>query len=195
MSWLFCWLFHIHIPPQRASYEIYNIGYAYGLILLRYDCIACFSGLVQWMNALRQRQNGRHFTDDIFKCIFLNEKVWNSIKIPLKFVPGSPINNKPALVQIMAWRRTGDTPLFEPMLAWLIDVYMRRPASPCYRISFKVASLALGRNICHVTGVSCYSSNIQNLDYPCGKLKAYFYGISIAMFVKDNINIFEPTDL
>ena len=25
-------------------------------------------------NTLRSRQNGRHFTDDIFKCIFLNEK-------------------------------------------------------------------------------------------------------------------------
>ena len=27
------------------------------------------------------------FADDIFKCIFLNEKVWIPIEIPLKFVP------------------------------------------------------------------------------------------------------------
>ena len=30
---------------------------------------------------LRLRQNGHHFTDDIFNCIFLNENVWISIKI------------------------------------------------------------------------------------------------------------------
>ena len=40
--------------------------------------IYCYS------NTLRPRQNGRHFADDIFKCICLND---------------------PALVQIMAWRR------------------------------------------------------------------------------------------
>ena len=31
--------------------------------------------------------NGRHFADDIFKWIFLNENVWIPIKISLKFVP------------------------------------------------------------------------------------------------------------
>ena len=29
---------------------------------------------------LRPRQNGRHFADDIFKCIFINENVWFPIK-------------------------------------------------------------------------------------------------------------------
>ena len=32
-------------------------------------------------NILRPRQNGRHFPDDIFTCIFLNENVRISIKI------------------------------------------------------------------------------------------------------------------
>ena len=36
--------------------------------------------------------------DDIFKCIFLNENVWISIKISLNFIPKSPIDNNPALV-------------------------------------------------------------------------------------------------
>ena len=36
---------------------------------------------------LRSRQNGRHFLDDILKCIFLNENVWISVKISFKFVP------------------------------------------------------------------------------------------------------------
>ena len=38
------------------------------------------------VNTLRPRQNGRHFADDILKCIFLNEKVWIPIEISLKFV-------------------------------------------------------------------------------------------------------------
>ena len=46
--------------------------------------------------------------EDIFKCIFLNENVRISIEISRNFVPKGSINNIPALVQIMAWRRTGD---------------------------------------------------------------------------------------
>ena len=69
-----------------------------------------------WLNTLRPRQNGRHFADDIFKCILLNENVWITPKYSLKFVPKGPINNIPELVQIMAWRRRGDKPLSEPML-------------------------------------------------------------------------------
>ena len=54
-----------------------------------------------------------------FKRIFFNENVWISIKISLKFVPKGPINNIPALVQIMAWRRSGDKPLSEAMMVSL----------------------------------------------------------------------------
>ena len=32
------------------------------------------------------------------------------VDISLKFVPKGPINNIPALVQIMAWRRPGEKP-------------------------------------------------------------------------------------
>ena len=53
-------------------------------------------------------------TDDIFKCTFLNENIQFSIKISLKF-PKGPINNIPALLQIMAWRRPGDKALSEPL--------------------------------------------------------------------------------
>ena len=71
------------------------------------------------VNTLRARQDGRHFPDDIFKCIFLNENVKISIKISMKFVSKGPINNIPALLQIMAWRRPGDKPLSEPMMVCL----------------------------------------------------------------------------
>ena len=57
------------------------------------------------ISTLRLRQYGRHFADDTFKCIFLNENVRISIKIALKFVPKGPINNIPVLVHIMAWRQ------------------------------------------------------------------------------------------
>ena len=71
------------------------------------------------LNTLRPRQNDRHFPDDIFKWIFLNENVWISINISLKFVPRGLINNIPTLVQVMAWRRPGDKPLTEPMMVRL----------------------------------------------------------------------------
>ena len=54
----------------------------------------------RWVNTLRPRQNGRHFADGIFKCIFLNGNGWISLKISLKFVPMVLINNISALVQI-----------------------------------------------------------------------------------------------
>ena len=70
-------------------------------------------------NILRPRQHGRHFPDDTFKCIFLNENIWIPIIISLKFVLKGPINNITALVQIMAWRRPGDKPLSELMMVKL----------------------------------------------------------------------------
>ena len=71
------------------------------------------------INTLRRRHNGRHLPDDIFKCISLNENAWISIEISLKLVRKGSINNIPALVQIMAWRRPGDKPLSGPMMARL----------------------------------------------------------------------------
>ena len=84
--------------------------------------------MTRWVNTLGPRQNGRHFADDIFKCIFLNENIIISIKISLKFLPKAPINNIPALVQIMAWRRPGDKPLSETMMVSLLThICVTRP--------------------------------------------------------------------
>ena len=80
------------------------------------------------INTLRPGENGRHFVDDIFKRVFLNENVCTLIDISLKFVPWGPINNMPALVQIMAWRRPGDKSLSEPMMVKLLThVSVTRP--------------------------------------------------------------------
>ena len=79
-------------------------------------------------NTLRPRQDGRYFADDGLKCIFLNEDVWISLKIPLKFVARGPINNIPAFGQIMVWRRPGDRPLSEPMMVCLLThICVTRP--------------------------------------------------------------------
>ena len=70
-------------------------------------------------NTLGPTQNGGHFADGIFRCIFVNENVWIPIKISLKFVLNGSINNIPALVQIMACSRAGDKPLSKPMMVSL----------------------------------------------------------------------------
>ena len=56
----------------------------------------------------------------------MNEKSCISIRISLRFVPKGPIDNKSALVQVMACRRTGSKQLPEPMLAQFTDAYVRR---------------------------------------------------------------------
>ena len=70
-------------------------------------------------------QNGRHFADDIFICIFATKKFCILIKMSLKFVPRGPIHNKSTLVSITAWRRIGTKPLSEPMANQFTDAFMR----------------------------------------------------------------------
>ena len=55
----------------------------------------------------------------------MNENVWISLKISLKFVPTVQINNMPALVLIMAWRRLATS----HYLNWWWFVYWRIYAS------------------------------------------------------------------
>ena len=88
----------------------------------KYDCfrIAFVLPKGQYLNTLMPRQNGRHFADDIFKWIFLNENVWVLNEISLKYVPYGLINNMSVLVQILALRRTSDKPLSEPMVVNLL---------------------------------------------------------------------------
>ena len=76
------------------------------------------------VNSAPPEQNGCHFADDIFMCIFLKENVKISIKISLKFVTEGPIDNNISLVSIMAWRWIGNKPLSEAMRIRFIDAYM-----------------------------------------------------------------------
>ena len=54
--------------------------------------------------------------DENLKCFFLNKNVWTLIKISLWLLLKGPVDNIPALVQIMIWHRPSDKPLFEPMM-------------------------------------------------------------------------------
>ena len=62
------------------------LSYRVGQIRLR-SIIMHGMLLKQTINTLRPRQNGHHFPDGIFECIFSDKNVWISIKIYLKFVP------------------------------------------------------------------------------------------------------------
>ena len=106
-----------------------------------------------YTNSSSPGENGLHFADDIFKGIFVNEMFFVSIQISLNFVPKGPIfkdifvneifcvpiqisltvvpkgpfDNKSVLEQVMAWRRTGNKPLPEPVLTQLTDIYSETP--------------------------------------------------------------------
>ena len=51
----------------------------------------------QWVNTLALGQNGWHFADYIFKCIFLKGNVFYLIRILLEFVPKGSVDDKVVL--------------------------------------------------------------------------------------------------
>ena len=118
------------------------------------------SSLLLWkptyLNTLRPRQNDRHFPDDIFKRIFLNENVRILIWFSLKFVPKCPINNIPTLFHITAWRRPSNKPLSEPMVVSLLThVYVTRSQwVNCYIINDKIFKTVVFKQIYeHFAGI------------------------------------------
>ena len=64
----------------------------------------------------------------IFQTTSSNAFSWVKMNEISLFIPIGPINNMPALVQIMAWRRPGDKPLSEPMVVGLLThICVTRP--------------------------------------------------------------------
>ena len=53
--------------------------------------------------------------DFFFKFVFLYEECCILIQILLKFISNGPMINMQALIQPLAWHRTGDKPLSEPI--------------------------------------------------------------------------------
>ena len=56
---------------------------------------------------------------------FLNKSRISSVRMSPKFVHKDLIDNKPALVKVMAWCLTGAKPSPEPMLTQFTHAYMR----------------------------------------------------------------------
>ena len=91
--------------------------------------------------------------DDIFKCILFYEDEIIQIQISMKFIPEGPIDNKPALVQVMAC--PGDKPLSELMMVCLLlHICVTQPQWINYRNGF-------------VLYRQKYTSNVQNMWLLC----------------------------
>ena len=100
-------------------------------------------------------QSGWYLADDIFRYIFVNEKFCILIKISPKFVPKCPIDNTSVLVQVMAWRWTGDKPLSQAMLTRFTDAYMLY-----YGVMFKLEAVIIHHQVSWTTiCCACASRN------------------------------------
>ena len=95
--------------------------------------------------------------DDIFKCIFLNENFRISIQISLKFVPKGPIDNKSALVQVMAAMNRPQT------ITWSND-------DPVYRCIYS-AQLGLKQN--DVIRVKLWVKTVCEICITDAKVESY----------------------
>ena len=128
VEWVIIWSYCLH----WYQFEISHLS-VHAMIISTFT-VKLTSDRVLLFNSLRPRQNGRNFADDTFNRIFVNENVRISVEISLKFVPKGPINDIPALIQIMAWRRPGDNSLSEPVMVSLPThicvnrhIYITRP--------------------------------------------------------------------
>ena len=112
-----CWSYHL---GTRSSWSSYCNAFEDKVPLVFVDGYPIFT--ILW-----QKQYGCHFPHGIFNCIFLNENVWITIKISLKFVSVGSINNISALVQIMACANQGASHYRNQ---WWLDywrIYVWRP--------------------------------------------------------------------
>ena len=93
--------------------RIYSVA---PLELIRLHAIVT-TGLIDgswWYDTLMPRPNGHNLTDDYFKCYFVTN-IAEFIHISPNFITKSPIINKAALVQIVAWYRRGDNQWWPPL--------------------------------------------------------------------------------
>ena len=110
---------------------------------------------------------GRDKIAAIFQTTFSNEFSWMEMyefrKISLKFVPKVPINTIQALVQIMAWRLSGDKPLSEPMMVKL-------PTHICVTLPQWVKEITDGRWV----NIPC-SAKYKTINFPRSIFVNWYY--------------------
>ena len=81
-------LYSASVTAVMSSISCYTGACHNGTQLYFVENLPCYDGTVLYgFNTLRPRQHGRHFPDDIFKYIFLNDNASIFIKISLEFVP------------------------------------------------------------------------------------------------------------
>ena len=121
------------------------------------------------------------FYEKMWLWVFLNENVWISINISLKFVPRGPMNNIPTLVQVMAWRRPGDKPLSEPMMARLpTHICVTRPQwvkmsfGGIFYIAQSLGYFTLSR-LWYRLFIAWFTENLPNSETTCSWQKIYMY--------------------
>ena len=98
-------------PAQRAS-NAANISIWWPHHVCTHPGMYC-TAWCYLANIISPGQNGHHIENNIFRCIFVNEKFCILMKISLKFVRKGPIDSNPALVEVMASHWIGDKLLFE----------------------------------------------------------------------------------
>ena len=94
--------------------------------------------------------------------------------MPLKFVRKVPIDNIPAMVQIMAWRRPGDKPLSEPiMVSLLTHICVIRPqwvnsnsCCPFMYYDFSYMCDTVNTGLTNMSVVDCWQSPVER-EYLC----------------------------
>ena len=113
------------------------------------------------LNKLRPRQNGRHFANDILQYIMLNEKYPLSIEIILRFVPRGIIDNRAVLVQTMAWHRSGDKPLSEPMASSPMHKFATQPR----RLQYYYNDVMISAMVSQITSLAIVYSTVYSGAY------------------------------
>ena len=94
--------------------------------------IGSCNGLCSCHNGMLNSKPCKHYTQSSLATFYVD---------PLQLVPKGPINNIPALVQIMAWCQPGDKPFSEPMMvSLLMHICVTLPELGCemdgYQCSF-----------------------------------------------------------
>ena len=105
--------FHMLLPTSCASkwYQWLRIWLSGNIRFVRVNVD---------MSARNRHFQTNYWCITILNWIFMDENIWISTEMSLKFVPMGQINNSQSLVQILAWRRSGDKPLSETMMVNLL---------------------------------------------------------------------------
>ena len=118
------WNIHFHVSSKNVRINFLQYHRAskiyFSVFYVMHTAFMC-----DYLNSSIPGQNWTQF----WQTAFSNKFSWmKMVEFRIKchcIFPRSPIDNTLAMVQVMAWRRTGDKPLPEPMMAQLTNAYMR----------------------------------------------------------------------